>query len=137
MDQDDDKTFMATIHTLVRQFHSAATPENILGSFVRALFSHKTRSAPYVLDLSKERIMESAGFRQGWELGLALESRSMHGQNAQFGFANEESFQPFDETESAFNRGIVRKYCIMVLCIFTFSPYMMQHWDHISNTETI
>jgi hypothetical protein len=36
MDQDDDKTFTATIHKLIRQFHSVATPENIRGSFVRA-----------------------------------------------------------------------------------------------------
>jgi hypothetical protein len=29
MDQGDDMTLKAAIHTLVRQFHSAATPENI------------------------------------------------------------------------------------------------------------
>jgi hypothetical protein len=96
MDQDDDKTFTATIHKLVRQFHSVATPENIHESFVRAGFSYSTGAIPYVLESSRERMMESAGFRQVWELDVPLESLSMHRQKVQFGFVNETSFQPFD-----------------------------------------
>jgi hypothetical protein len=42
MNQDDDKTFPVTIHKLVKEFHSVATPENIHGSFIRAGFSYST-----------------------------------------------------------------------------------------------
>jgi hypothetical protein len=62
MDQDDDKTFTAAIDTLVRQFHSVATAENIRGSFLRAGFSYGTGAIAYFLKFSRERIMESAGF---------------------------------------------------------------------------
>jgi hypothetical protein len=96
MDQDDDKTFTATIHKLVRQFHSIATPENIRGSFVKAGFSYSTGDIPYVLEFSRERMMENAGFRQVWELDVPLESMSMRRQKAQFRFVNETSFQPFN-----------------------------------------
>jgi hypothetical protein len=125
MDQDNDKTFTTILHTLVRQFHSVATPENIRGSFDRPGFSYNTGIAAYVLKFSKERMMESAGFRQLWEFDVPLESLSMRRQRVQFEFVNEESFQSFDSTESAFHRGIVRKSCISFVCIFTFSPYMM------------
>jgi hypothetical protein len=37
-------------------------------------------------------VIESARFQQVWELDVPLESLSMRGQNAQFGFVNEESF---------------------------------------------
>jgi hypothetical protein len=89
-------TLTGAIHTLVRQFYSAATPENIHGSFVCAVFLYNIETARYVLEFSKERIMETAGFRQFWELDLPLESLSMRRQNTQTGFVNEESFQPFD-----------------------------------------
>jgi hypothetical protein len=46
MNQNDDKTFTATIHKLVGQFHSVATPENIRGSFVKAEFSYSTGAIP-------------------------------------------------------------------------------------------
>jgi hypothetical protein len=49
-EQDHDKTFAATIHKLVRQFHLVATPESICGSFVRAGFSCGTGAVPYVLE---------------------------------------------------------------------------------------
>jgi hypothetical protein len=62
MDQDDDKTFIATIHKSVRQFHSVATPKSIRGSFVRAGFSYSTGRIPYILEFSRERMMESTGF---------------------------------------------------------------------------
>jgi hypothetical protein len=62
MDQDDDKTFTATIHKLVHQFHSVATPENIRGTFARAWFSYNTGTILYVLEFSRERMMESGGF---------------------------------------------------------------------------
>jgi hypothetical protein len=55
-DQDDDKTFTATIDKLIRQFHSVATPENIRGGFVRAEFSYSTGVIPYVLEFSRERM---------------------------------------------------------------------------------
>jgi hypothetical protein len=96
MDQDDDKTFTAMIRKLVRQFHSVATPENIHGSFVRAGFSYSTGAVPYVLEFSREWMIESAGFREVWELGVPLEGLSMRRQKAQFGFVNETSFQSFD-----------------------------------------
>jgi hypothetical protein len=82
MDQDDDKTFTATIGKLVRQFHSVATPENIRGSYIRAEFSSSTRAIPCVREFSRERIMENAGFRQVWELDGPLESLSMRRQKA-------------------------------------------------------
>jgi hypothetical protein len=63
MDQDDDKTFTATIPKLVRQFHSVAMPENIRGNFVRAEFSYSTGTISYVLEFSGGRMMENAGFR--------------------------------------------------------------------------
>jgi hypothetical protein len=96
MDQDDNKTFTATTHKLIRQFHSVATPENIRGSFVRAGLSYKTGAIPYVLRFSREWIMESASFRQVWELAAPLESLSMRRQKVQFGFVSETSFRPFD-----------------------------------------
>jgi hypothetical protein len=86
-------------------------PENVRGSLAPAEFSDNTGTASYVLEFLQERIMKSAGFRQVWELGVALKGLSMRRQKAQFGFVNEESFQPFDQTESTFNRGIVRKGC--------------------------
>jgi hypothetical protein len=62
MDQDDDKTFTATIHKLVRQFHSVAMPENICGSFVMAGFSYSTGAIPCVLEFSRERMIKNADF---------------------------------------------------------------------------
>jgi hypothetical protein len=96
MGRDNDKTFTVTIHKSVRQFHSVATPENIRGNFVRAGFSYSTGAIPYVLEFSRERMLESAGFRQVWELDVRLESLSMRRQKAQFGFVNETSYQSFD-----------------------------------------
>jgi hypothetical protein len=96
MDQDDDKTFTATIHKLVDQFHSVATLENICGSFVMAGFLYSTRVMPYVLEFSREGMMKSASFRHVWELDIPLESLLMRRQKAQFGFVNETSLQPFD-----------------------------------------
>jgi hypothetical protein len=110
----------ATIRTLVRQFHSAPTPENICGSSVRVMFSYNTGTAPYILEFSKGRRMESAGFWQVCEFDVSPERLSMRRQNAQFGFVNAESFLTVDETESVFNRGIARKRCISASCIFTF-----------------
>jgi hypothetical protein len=69
-------------------------------------------------------MMESSGFRQVWEFDVPLESLSMRRQNVQFRFVNEESLEPFDETESTLNRGIVRKSYISMPVHFTFSPYM-------------
>jgi hypothetical protein len=120
MDQDDNKTFTTTMHKLVRQSHLAATPENVRGSFVRAGFSYSPGAIAYVLEFSRERMMESAGFRQVWELDVPLESLSMRGQKAQFGFVNEISFQPFDEKESEFNRAIARKSRISKFVYFHF-----------------
>jgi hypothetical protein len=54
-------------------------------------------------------MMESAGFRQVWELDVPLESLSMRRQKAQFSFVNETNFQTLDEKKSEFNRGIARK----------------------------
>jgi hypothetical protein len=96
MDQDDDKTFTTTRYKLVRQFHSVVTPENIRGSFVRAGSSYSIGAIPYVLEFSRERMIESAGSRQVWEFDIPLESLSMRRQKAQFGFVNETSCQPFD-----------------------------------------
>jgi hypothetical protein len=53
----------------------AATPENTGGNFLLAEFSENIGTAPYVLELSKERILENTGFRQVWELDMPLESR--------------------------------------------------------------
>jgi hypothetical protein len=111
MDQDDDKTLTAMIHAVVRQRHSATTSDNIRESFVRAEFSYDTGPATFVLEFLKERMMENARFRRVWELDVPLESLSMCIQNAQLGFVNEENFQPFGRTESAFYRGIMRKIC--------------------------
>jgi hypothetical protein len=80
MDWYDDKTFTAMIHKLVCQFHSVTTPENIRGILVRAEFSYRTAAIPYVLEFSRGRMMESAGFRQVLELDIPLESRSMRRQ---------------------------------------------------------
>jgi hypothetical protein len=96
MDQDDNKTFAATIHELVRQFDSVATPKNIRGSFVRAGFSYGTETIPYVFEFSRERMMENAGFRQVWELDAPLENLLIRREKVQFSFVNETSFQPFD-----------------------------------------
>jgi hypothetical protein len=63
MDQGNDMTFAATIHQLVRQFHSVAMPENIRGSFATAGNSYSTAAIPYVLEFSRERMMESASLR--------------------------------------------------------------------------
>jgi hypothetical protein len=84
MDHDDDKTFTATINKLSRQFQLVATPENIREAFIRAGSSYSTGAIPYVLEFSRERMMESAGFRQAWQLGVPLESLSTPRQNAQF-----------------------------------------------------
>jgi hypothetical protein len=62
MDQDDDKIFSATIHKLVRQLHLVATAENIRGSFVREGLSYSTGAILYVLEFSRERMTETAGF---------------------------------------------------------------------------
>jgi hypothetical protein len=96
MDQDDDMTFTTMIYSLVRQFHSVAKPENIGRSFATAEFSYSTGVIPYILEFSRERMMESGGFRQVWELDVPLESLLMRKQKAQLGFVNETSFQPFD-----------------------------------------
>jgi hypothetical protein len=61
MEQDDENTFAATIHILVLQFHSVATSKNIHGSFVRAKLSHGPGIALYILECSKEQVMESPG----------------------------------------------------------------------------
>jgi hypothetical protein len=108
MDQDDDKTFTATIHKLVRQFHSVATPENIRGSFVRAGFSYTTGAIPYVLEFSREGMRESAGFRHVWELDIPLGILWTRRQKAQFGLLNETGFQPSDEKEPELNRTIAK-----------------------------
>jgi hypothetical protein len=55
----------------------------------------------------------------------------MHKQNAQFGYANEESFQPFHETESAFNRETVRKICIS----FFINSYFFSLYDVASGSH--
>jgi hypothetical protein len=88
MRQDDDKTLAATIHTLVRQFHSVTTPENIRGNSVRAAFSYKGGVSPYALEFSRERMMGSPRLRQAWELEVPLENLSTSRQNAQFGVMN-------------------------------------------------
>jgi hypothetical protein len=120
MNEDDYNTFTATIHRLVRQFHSVATSENIRGSFVRAGFSYSTRAIPYLPELWRERMMESAGFRQDWALDIPLESLSMRRQRPQFGFVNETSFQSFDEKKSEFNRTTARKSCSTEFVYFHF-----------------
>jgi hypothetical protein len=120
-----------------RTFHSVARPENIRGSFVRAGFSYSIGAIPYVLEFSRERMMESAGRRQVWELDIPLESLSIRRQKAQFGFVNETSFQPFDEKKSEFNRAIARKSCISEFVYFLFSHDRIRRRDHISNVEMI
>jgi hypothetical protein len=133
MDQDDDMAFPATTHKLVRQFHSVATPENIHGSFVMARFSYSTGAIPYVLEFSRERMMESAGFRQVWELNIPLEILSMRRQKAEFGLGNETSFQPFNEKKSEFNRAIARKSSISEFVYFTFSHDGIRRRGYTSN----
>jgi hypothetical protein len=88
MEQDDDNSFVARIHILVRHFHSVATPKNIPGAFVRAAFPYKAGATPCVPEFSRERMMESPGFRQLWELNVALERLSTPRQNARFGLVN-------------------------------------------------
>jgi hypothetical protein len=91
--QADAKTFTATIDTLVLQFYSAPTLENIRRRFARTGFSYNTGTAPDILEFSKERMIESAGLRQVWGFEVSLEKLSMRRQNARFGFINEKSFQ--------------------------------------------
>jgi hypothetical protein len=82
-------------------------------------------------------MMESAGFRQVWELDGPLESLSMRRQKAQFGFVNEIRFQPFDEKKSEFNRAPAKKVTSVNSCIFTFSRDRIRRRGHISNVEMI
>jgi hypothetical protein len=96
MKQDDGETFPTTIRTIVRQFHSVATPENICGSFVLADFSYKTGVAPDVLEFWRERMVENPGLPQVWELSVPLESLRMLRQNAQFGLVDKANFEPFE-----------------------------------------
>jgi hypothetical protein len=133
MDQDDDKIFRAAIHKSARQLHSVAAPENIRGSFVRAGFSYSRGAIPYVLEFSRECMMESAGFRRVWEHDVPLESLSMRRQKRQFSLVNETSIQPFDSKKSKFDRAIARKSCISELVYFTFSHNGIRRQGHISN----
>jgi hypothetical protein len=59
-------------------------------------FSYITGTIPYVLEFLRERMMESAIFRQVWEPDGPIDSMSMRRQKAQFDFVNETIFQPFD-----------------------------------------
>jgi hypothetical protein len=95
MEQDNGETFAMTIRTIVRQFHSVATPDNIHGSFVLADFSYKTGVAPYVLEFSREQMVESPGLPQVWKVSAPLESLPMLRQNTQFRLVNKESSEPF------------------------------------------
>jgi hypothetical protein len=85
MEQDDDNTFVARIHILVRHFHSVGTPETIRGNFVWAAFPYKAGATPCVPEFSRERMMESPGLRQVSELNVALERLSTPRQKARFG----------------------------------------------------
>jgi hypothetical protein len=96
-----------------------------------------TGAIPYVFEFSRELMMETADFRQVWELDVPLESLSMRRQKAQFGFANETNFQPFGEKKSEFNRAIARKSCISEFVYFHFSYDRIRRRGHISNVEMI
>jgi hypothetical protein len=61
---------------------------------MRDVFSYGAGTALYILEFSKERVMESPGFRQASEVDVRMERLSMHRPNAQFRFVNQESFQP-------------------------------------------
>jgi hypothetical protein len=83
------------MHALVHQLRSPPTPEKIRGSFIRPGFSYRAGTVLYLLELSKEPLMATPGFYQVWEPKVILENMATPRQNTEFGFAKQDSFQPF------------------------------------------
>jgi hypothetical protein len=122
MGQDDDQTITATIHKLIPQFHSVATPENIRESFIRAGFSYSTGAIPYVLEFSRERMMESAGFLRVWELGVPWKICRYPGRRRSSDSSMRQVSSVLTQKKSEFNQAIARKSRIsefVYCCFFT------------------
>jgi hypothetical protein len=136
-DQDDDKTFTATIHKLVRQFHLVAIPKSICGSFIRVGFSYSTGAIPYLLEFSRERMMESAGFWQFGNLEFPWKIYWCAGRRR----SSTSSMRQVSSLSTKRNQNLIEqlreKVASVNSCIFSFSYDKIRDWDHISNVKTI
>jgi hypothetical protein len=80
------------IQKVFHNFKQTMVEDNIRGAFTMTGFSFNINTEPYTLAFEEEKLRQSGGFREIWDLNFPLENMSARRRRSKFGWINEEEW---------------------------------------------